>query len=282
MQKTPKNSHIPLEKMKKIAFFFSFDEIFTIIFNTSITITSCENIMDEDKKSIKQKKHKISIRKKIVVIVLVFFGVLLIASGGSVLYYNLSTDAEGYAYSNVYHVNTPAYAFTAYMNEYKISTWSFLGASNIADIKYIVKPTDSTKEIFMGYATTTASQTYLDSFMIELPTYWTWWAEPYYAEIDINTTLISGSGAPIELPQEQTFWLTSAQSSGVVTMNYLPQNEQHVWVIMNSDGSSDISADIQIAFKSPILTILPQILIGIGLILIVLGIYILKRRKKIT
>jgi len=235
--------------------------------------------MGEEKKSIKQEKHKISIRKKIVVIVLVFFGVFLIASGGSVFYYNLSTDDEGYAYSNVYHIDTSAYAFTAYMNEYNISTWSFLGASNIADIKYIVKPTDPTKEIFMGYATTTASQAYRNSFMTELPTYWTWWAEPYYAEINITTTAIEGSGAPTELPQEQTFWLTSAQSSGVVTMNYLPQNEQHVWFIMNSDGYSDISADIQIAFRSPIFTILPQILIGTGFILIVVGIYILKRRK---
>ena len=50
-----------------------FDEIFTIIFNNSATITSCENVMGEEKKSIKQEKHKISIRKKIVVIVLVFF-----------------------------------------------------------------------------------------------------------------------------------------------------------------------------------------------------------------
>ena len=236
--------------------------------------------MSEENKSIKQKKHKIGLRKNIVVILLVFFGGFLIASGGSVLYYNLGTDAEGYAYSNVYHVDTSAYAFTPYMNEYDVSSWGFLGADNVADIKFIIKNTDPTKEIFMGYTTTKASQEYLNSFMTEFPTFWTWWAEPYYAEIDISTTATNGLGEPIELPQEQTFWLTSAQSTGVVSMNYLPQNEQHVWVIMNSDGSSGISGDIQIAFRSPILTILPQILIGAGFVLIILGIYVLKIRKK--
>ena len=236
--------------------------------------------MGEEIRQDKKKKSKINFKKRIIVSVLVIVGLLLVMSGGSVLYYNINyTDDEGYSYSNIYHVNTSTYAFAAYMNEYKISTWGFLGANNVAQIKFIATPTDPTKELFIGYATTEASQTYADSFELEIPTWWQWWAEQYYAEISINSTTIAGSGAP-QLPQNQAFWLASDQSHGTVTMTYLPQNEQHVWFIMNSDGSRNISADIQIAFKSPILTVLPTILISAGLVFIVIGLYFFIRRNK--
>lgn len=236
--------------------------------------------MDKEIESKNHKKPKIRLKQKIVIALFVIFGLLFIASGASILYYNLGNDAEGYAYSNLYHVDTSTYAFTAYMNEYNISPWGFLGAGNVAEIKYIATSADPTKELFIGYATTAASQAYIHGFQSEFPTYWHWLAEPYYAEIDINTTMIDGTGVLSQLPQEQTFWLASAQGSGTVTMNYIPQHEQHVWFIMNSDGSSNISADIQIAFRSPILNILPTILIGIGLIFIGVGAYILLKQKK--
>jgi len=207
-------------------------------------------------------------------------GVLVVASGASILFYNLGNGPDGYAYSNVYHVNSSSYAFTAYMNEYKISTWGFLGAHNVAEMKFFATPTGTSSELFIGYATTAGSQAYSSSFQCEIPTYWRWWAEPYYAEIDIATTTISGSGAPVQVPQEQTFWLATAESPGTVTMNYLPQHEQHVWFIMNRDGSRNVSADIQIAFRSPILTMLPPILVGAGLILVGAGVYLLKRKNK--
>jgi hypothetical protein len=65
-------------------------------------------------------------------------------------------------------------------------------------------------------------------------------------------------------------------------MTYLPQHEQHIWFIMNSDGSPNITADIQIGFKSPILTILPLIFLPLGIILILVGVLFLKKKKNKT
>jgi len=62
-------------------------------------------------------------------------------------------------------------------------------------------------------------------------------------------------------------------------MTYLPLHEQYIWFIMNLDGTKNITADIQIAFKSPILTILPFILLPLGLILVIGGVYPLIRKK---
>jgi LPXTG-motif cell wall-anchored protein len=241
---------------------------------------SGENNMDGEIKQREQKKPKGRIKRVIAVTAFVVIGILLIASGASVLFYNLGNGPDGYAYSNIYHVNTSTYAFTAYMNEYKISTWGFLGVNNVAEMKLIATPKNPSSELFIGYATTAESQAYRTSFQCEIPTNWHWWAEPYYAEINITTTTIAGTGAPAQLPQEQTFWLTSAEGSGAVTMTYLPQHEQHVWFIMNHDGTRNVSADIQIAFRSPILTVLPPILIVVGIILIGAGMYLLKRKKK--
>ena len=238
--------------------------------------------MDSNTNVVEDKKLKISKKRIVLVIVIFLLGLFVLASGISVLVYNnQDTDSEGYTYSNVYHVNTSTYAFTLYMNEYKLSTWSYLGAANVAQIKFIVKATNPTKELFTGYSTTAASEPYLKSFQCQIPTYWHWTANPYDAEILINTTMIAGDGAPTSLPQTQTFWLTSAHSKSTAEMIYLPLHEQHIWYIMNLDGSKNVTADIQIAFKSPILTVLPFILLPLGLILAAGALYLL-RRKKIT
>ena len=222
--------------------------------------------------------------KKRLIIAGVFFviGFLILSAGASVLYYNQDTDSEGYTYSNIYHVNTTAYAFTLYMNEYKTSSWGWLGPENIAQIKYIVRNLNPAKELFTGYATTAQSEPYRQSFQCEIPTYWRWIVEPYYAEIYINTTVIEGDNAPAALPQTQTFWLTTAHSGDTAVMTYLPQHEQHIWFIMNSDGTKNITADIQIGFKSPILTILPLIFLAVGIIFILVGVFFLKKKKNKT
>lgn len=49
---------------------------------------------------------------------------------------------------------------------------------------------------------------------------------------------------------------------------------------MNSDGSQNIAADIQIGFKSPILTILPLIFLPLGLVLFAGGAALLFIRRK--
>lgn len=226
-----------------------------------------------------ERRRKPRITKKIAIAggILLILGLLLCAGAVSVFAYNLGTDSEGYVYSNVYHVNTSAYAFALYMNEYKLSAWGFLGAANVAQMKFIARPTNS-KDLFVGIATTSASQAYRQNFECEIPTWWHWWAEPYYAEIFINTTAIDGTGAP-QLPQDQTFWLASAHSNSTATMTYLPLHEQHIWFVMNFDDSQNVSADIQLAFRSPILTSLPYILGSLGIILLVGGVYVFRRKK---
>lgn len=126
------------------------------------------------------------------------------------------------------------------MNEFYLSPWGFLGAGNVAQMKFIVTSINRSKELFTGYATTASSEPYLKSFQCELPTYWHWDAEPYYSKISITTIAIEGVSVPAQLPQTQTFWLTSAHSNSIAVMTYLPLHEQHIWFVMNLDGSKTL------------------------------------------
>jgi len=236
--------------------------------------------MNSDPTAIKNGKIKGWNKIKILGVIFIVLGLVVLAGGIAVFIYNQETDSEGYATSNVYHVNTSTYAFALYMNEYNISsTWGWLGQANIAQIKYIVKTADPSKELFIGYARVADSEQYLREFQSEMATYWHWTARPYHAEIILAATTISGVGAPMELPQTKTFWLASAHSSSTAEMTYLPLHDRYIWFIMNLDGSKNITADIQIAFKSPILTLVPFILIPIGITLDVGGIYLIRRKK---
>jgi hypothetical protein len=242
-------------------------------------MSNAEIVMGSETNIEEQPKPKTRKTRMILGIVIFIVGLLVLAGGISVFVYNLDTDNEGYTDSNIYHVNTSAYAFTLYMNKYEPSAWSFLGVENVAKLKFIVKATNSTKELFTGYATTAESESYRKSFECEIPTYWHWYAESYYAEILINTTVIEGTGAPPTLPQAQTFWRASAHSTSTAEMTYLPLHEQHIWFIMNLDGSKNITADIQIAYKSPSLSTLPFVLLPLGIVLVGAGVYLLRRKK---
>ncbi len=225
----------------------------------------------------KQKKGK---RPVILAAVLLIIGFLFLSAGASFAYYNSTTGSDGYSYSNIYHVNTTSHAFTAYMNQFQGGIFSFLGAENIGEIKYIAKNLNSGKEVFIGYATTREAESYRRSFQCTIPTFWTWHVEAYDAEITITNTVIEGTGAPAALPQTQTFWRATDQAADTATMRYLPKGEQYIWFIMNSDGSANITADIQIAFKAPILTLLPLVFIPIGVLILVIGVYLMIRKKK--
>lgn len=226
------------------------------------------------------KKRKISKKRLFLAAVLFVVGFLVLSAGISIFIYNQDTDSQGFVYSNIHPVDSSTHGFTLYMNEYKMSTWGWLGAENIAEMHFIVRNKNPAQELFTGIATTQQSESYRKSFRCEIPTFWRWTARAYWAEISINTTMLEGQGAPISLPDAQIFWRASAKTTDTAVLTYLPVGEQHIWFIMNSDGSPNITADIQIGFKSPILVMLPLVFLPAGIVLFVCGAVVLFYRKK--
>jgi len=148
-------------------------------------------------------------------------------------------------------------------------------------MEYIVRSTDPSKELFVGYARASDAGPYLgQGIMYETPIDWHWEAEQYYASIEIPSTNITNIAAPPRPPQEETFWLTSAHSNCTAKIYYLPLDDMYTLFIMNQDGSKNVQAELQIGFKVQIFTWLPYLLIPLGLILLLGGAYLILRNRK--
>ncbi len=228
-------------------------------------------------------------RKKILVltfsILLFILGIAAIAGGAAVLYYNAGTDSEGYAISSVYEVRSSANAFVLWVAPLQSrSSFSWLGEENIAQTKWIVSAVDASKQVFAGWAEASDGAAYVDQFRYETPDQgWHWWVEAYYAEIGVPSTNIVHQGVPARTPAAESFWLDSVVTIDKATIYWDPTWEQNAGmkmiIIMNADGSSGVSANLQLGYKVPILTWLPYLLIPLG-ILLCFGGYLLFRRRK--
>lgn len=216
-------------------------------------------------------------------LLLFVLGIVAIAGGTVVLYYNAGTDAEGYAISPVYEVRSSAYAFVLWVAPMKpSSTFSWLGEDNIAQTKWVVKAADGGKQVFAGWTEALNGAAYADQFRYETPDQgWHWWVDAYYAEIGVPSTKIVHQAAPARAPGDESFWIKSVATADTGTIYWDPTWEQNAGmkmiILMNADGSSGVNADLQLGFKVPVLTWLPYLLIPLGILLCVVG-YLLFRR----
>jgi hypothetical protein len=56
---------------------------------------------------------------------------------------------------------------------------------------------------------------------------------------------------------------------------------RNILVIMNADGSSNVDADIQLGFKVPLFGWLPYLLLALGIIMLVVGWFLFRYRKRV-
>src|ERR1017187_2366092 len=95
-----------------------------------------------------------------------------------------------------------------------------------------------------------------------------------------------GGGAPASPPGSETFWQAQASGVGTQTLTWTVAQGQWIVVIMNSDGSRAVAADVSVGATAPFLFALALGLLisgGIALVLAVvllsLGIVMLNRRQ---
>jgi hypothetical protein len=234
--------------------------------------------------------HKAGTKRKIIFVIasilLITLGLIALVSGAAVAYLNMGTDSEGYALSEKYPIKTTSNAFALWVAPLRITgIFSALDSSNIAATKWVVTASEPSKEIFVGWAKASDVETYLSKFSYETPDKgWHWLTSPYAPEIEVPSTAIYNQGPPARLPAEESFWTTTATTTNSAEIKWEPvwdsNKGMNVIVIMNADGSSAVNADIQLGFKVPILSWLPYLLIPLGILFLVLGLLLFKRRKR--
>lgn len=234
-----------------------------------------------EKKGIKKGKIILLIG----IVLLVLFGVSSILSGTVILILNRGTDKDGYSLSDVYKVETSTYAFALWVSPLRIPSYlSWMNPDDIAQTKWVVNAVNPSKELFIGWAKAADGENYLNGFQFETPPSWHWSTTPYHPRMDIPSTVIHNEGAPSKPPTQENFWLKSAHSSNSSTINWdptwSPQTDKNILIIMNADGSGNVEADLQLGFKVPIFSWLPYLLIPLGVLMCIGGIFLIRLRKR--
>jgi hypothetical protein len=225
-------------------------------------------------------------------VILIILGIIPVAGGAAILFFNRGKDSNGYHQSNTYQVNTStyAYAFAMAMSPMRVESFfgrlaqNLFGEENTVQAEWVITPVSPSKTVFAGWAPHTAGENYVNTMETELPTYWHW-SGPYSPALTINQTLISGQGlsGPSASPASQTFWLASAHSTGKFSLAFNPvwdsaQGNNYL-VITNMDGSKGVAANITLGYKIPIFDWLAYVLIPAGIIIFACGILLARKKK---
>lgn len=224
-------------------------------------------------------------------IFLLVFGVILLFGGLALVAYNMGTDADGYTQSSIYEVRTDANAFALWVGSSQFPSYlTWMSPKDIGQAMWTVKPVDASTELFVGWTEAVDGKNYLDTgIKFSTPPVWHWTVEAYYAEIDIPPSYTYQQGAPSRPPIEETFWIETVQSTGTSKITWDAfwetskngEEDRKMLFIMNTDGSANIEADIQLGFKVPIFHWLPIVFIPIGIILCLITVFLIKQKKLI-
>jgi uncharacterized membrane protein len=222
-------------------------------------------------------------------IILILVGFIPVAGGAVILVFSRSEDSNGYHLSNTYQMNTSTYAFAMAMSPMQVESFygrmaqSLFGEESTVEAEWVITPVNSSKAVFTGWAPHSASENYINTMEMELPTYWHW-SGPYRPALTIQTTVISGQGlgGPAS-PAAQNFWLASAHSSSTFTLDFNPvwdsSRGNNYLIITNMDGSQGVAANLTLGYKIPIFNWLGYVLIPIGIFIFACGILLLRKKS---
>jgi len=207
------------------------------------------------------------------VVLVVFASLVLLlslglgAGGAALLGVDVAArDDDGFVMSGDEYFATDSYALTSEsMTIHSDAPTSLVPESLVGDGKLEVAGTDDTT-LFVGVAATDDLAAYLEGVrhaeVVDLRTTDSGDVDPVYD--------VSGRHAPATPPADADIW--SAQATGTGTVSLVWPAEEGDWtvVVMNADGSSDVTADVAVGATLPWLGWAAAVLLvgaGIGLLL---------------
>jgi hypothetical protein len=214
--------------------------------------------------------------RKIVAIVigafLVLIGLALLAPGVAILgVHGALMDESGFYQTSDRVVSTGGYALVSPDVKLNIGPgdWQWVPTGGRAAVRVRASSTGS-EPIFIGIGPSDKVAEYVDGVARDEVTDYGWWSSVKYLHFD--------GGAPASPPGEQTFWVASAEGTGVQSAEWEVEGGNWTAVVMNADGSAPVSASMSLGARFGILlpigiavTVVAVIFLGVGILLIVLG-----------
>lgn len=172
----------------------------------------------------------------------VLFGLALLAGGGFLLWADRTQREDGYLTTPTERFATPTYALTRTRLEVDTNGAGWvLNDSWFGKVRIRGESADG-KTLFMGIGPEAAVAKYLGPV-----------AHANVEEIDFDpfraTYLPVTGGMPEGPPTEQRFWAASASGVGTQTLTWKVREGDWSVVLMNSDGSRGVAANIDVGAK---------------------------------
>jgi hypothetical protein len=218
------------------------------------------------------KASKKKILLTVISIFILLIGAVTMFAGAVIMYLNTTNDAEGYALSNTYHIQTHSNAYVLWVGS----------PVSEAQLKWSITAPEG-KEVFAGWGDSSTVKTFVDNYQYATPIGWNYRARAYEASINITTVEVFNANKPI-MPTPPNIWLDSVTTSSTTTIYCNPKaisnDNTGMLVIMNTDNSNCLDAQIQLGSKIAILSWLPYALLPLGLMLSITGVFMFKKVRK--
>jgi hypothetical protein len=182
--------------------------------------------------------------------------VALVTAGAVLLWaHGTQRTSDGFFEARTVSISTGTYALISGPIDLVARPTAWFPSSQLATLRLEADPTDESP-VFVGIGPEDEVAAYLDGVgFAEVSR-----RSPTSEEV---TYLTVEGGTPPGPPAEQDFWVASAEGEGPQTVTWDLESGEWTGVIMNVDGSADVSADFTAGARVGIL--LP---ISIGLVLI--------------
>jgi uncharacterized membrane protein len=203
-------------------------------------------------------------------IILLIFGVIgllisvsLLLGGAAILIAdNIIKDNDGFYTTKTINVDKNSYAIVTGPANIDINIgWNsglFWDPGDLVTFRIEGSNEDSSNPIFIGIARESDIDNYLDNVEYDEV------RRLHTNRLDIDYRNHSGDTAP-EAPTAETFWEESTYGTGTQVLEWELKEGSHTLVIMNTDGSAGIDANMVFGAKIPLL-------LGVGVGILVAGI----------
>src|SRR4051794_35439076 len=199
----------------------------------------------------------------VVGIVLLFPALGLLAGGGILLYADgPGRDDDGYLYSSSANFSSDGYAITSASVDLATGA-DWVPVSSALGTARIQVTADNGSDVFLGIARVADTTQYIGGVERTVVT---------DLGSDAAPAIRTGTGAPSTPPGEQDFWVAQSAGSGTQTLTWKPAAGNWTLVVMNADGSANVSVDARVGATVPALTGLAWGLLAAGLFLLLLGV----------
>lgn len=219
-----------------------------------------------------------------VILLITSFGLIM---GGTTLrsIQTLIVDENGFITSDMATVDVSGYAIVLEDIEFDVDpeAWRWIqDRGGFIEFRIVTESNDPSKEIFIGVARESDIRSYLQDMEYQRVTDMNYDEEKYrIAFSDADFRLHPGT-APSAPPTVHSYWVVHTSSADEQELLWEPQAGTYYVVVMNSDGSEGIDADIQVGARVPFFGGIANILLVAGLFVGAIGVlmiyFTLKRR----